>query len=352
MSQFLKPGKLYFLGEKDLLTGEHTKYVKIGLVYGEKDISSRIKEHQTGNPKEIFDYHTIEMMGVSKIENLMHKLFAQNRLVREWFIFDDTQLKEAIQKAEELKKELESNAEFLSKAESASEAKPEDLTDSRSPSSDELSLLEKIKNLKLENIRMNFEQSVLETKLKRAMQNHTGIEGILKAEPKKESDSLDTARLKKEHPEIHAKYIETKEGFKRDFKIELKSPSTPKLIGERYKQLKEEEEQIPQLYSQLNQIELKLTDDLKSLHFQYLEVFGKVEALEYELIMNTMILEGRCGYSKGIEEVCSYDFKEKTTNTFSKDKFKEEHPDLYSQYLKVGDTEVKYTLLDYRPYAG
>ena len=54
MSQFLKPGKLYFLGEKDLLTGEHTKYVKIGLVYGEKDVSARIKEHQTGNPRAIW----------------------------------------------------------------------------------------------------------------------------------------------------------------------------------------------------------------------------------------------------------------------------------------------------------
>ncbi len=53
MSQFLKPGKLYFLGEKDLLTGEHTKYIKIGLVYGEKDVSARTKEHQTGNPREI-----------------------------------------------------------------------------------------------------------------------------------------------------------------------------------------------------------------------------------------------------------------------------------------------------------
>ena len=335
-----------------MLTGEHTKYVKIGLVYGEKETSKRILEHQTGNPRAIFDYHTIEMMGVSKIENLMHKLFAQNRLVREWFIFDENQLKDAIQKAEELKKEMESNAEFLSKAEPASEAKPEDLTDSRSPSSEEFSLLEKIKNLKLESIRLNFEQSVLESKLKLAMKDHTGIEGILIAEPKKESDGLDTARLKKEHPELHAKYIEPKEAFKRDFKIEMKSPTTPKLIGERYKQLKEQEEQIPQLYSQLNQTELKLTDDLKSLHFQYLEVFGKVEAIDYEINMSTLILQGMCGYSKGIEEVCIYDFKEKITNTFSKDKFEKEHPDLYQKYLKTGETEVKYTVLDYRPYAG
>jgi hypothetical protein len=44
MSQFLKPGKLYFLGEKDLLTGELSKFVKIGLLNGEeRDIESRIK---------------------------------------------------------------------------------------------------------------------------------------------------------------------------------------------------------------------------------------------------------------------------------------------------------------------
>ena len=71
MSQFLKPGKLYFLGEKDLLTGEKSKYVKIGLVNGEeRDTESRIKEHQTGNPRKIFDYHTIELKGISTIETL------------------------------------------------------------------------------------------------------------------------------------------------------------------------------------------------------------------------------------------------------------------------------------------
>lgn len=46
----LTKGQLYFLREKDYLTGEISRYVKIGLVRNQKETEERISEHQTGKP--------------------------------------------------------------------------------------------------------------------------------------------------------------------------------------------------------------------------------------------------------------------------------------------------------------
>ena len=50
----LKRGSIYFLKEKDYLTGEITRFTKIGLVRADKKTESRISEHQTGNTRYIY----------------------------------------------------------------------------------------------------------------------------------------------------------------------------------------------------------------------------------------------------------------------------------------------------------
>ena len=49
----LTPGEIYFLGEKDLKTGENSPFVKIGLVRENESrgTADRLKDHQTGNPR-------------------------------------------------------------------------------------------------------------------------------------------------------------------------------------------------------------------------------------------------------------------------------------------------------------
>ena len=68
----LTKGQLYFLREKDYLTGEISRYVKLGLVRNEKRTEKRIGEHQTGNPREIYDYCSIESPFVEHLETLIH----------------------------------------------------------------------------------------------------------------------------------------------------------------------------------------------------------------------------------------------------------------------------------------
>ena len=49
----LTPGTLYIDRDRDVLTGEWGRYIKIGIVRNEREASRRSKEHQTGNPRRI-----------------------------------------------------------------------------------------------------------------------------------------------------------------------------------------------------------------------------------------------------------------------------------------------------------
>ena len=100
----LTPGELYFIRERDKQTSEISRYVKIGLVKEKDDRASkeRALEHQTGNPRELLIHAVIKTPAISEIENIVHGLFAPERVSGEWFDFSEAKLKEAMATAQEL----------------------------------------------------------------------------------------------------------------------------------------------------------------------------------------------------------------------------------------------------------
>ena len=100
----LTPGELYFIRERDKQTKEISRYVKIGLVKENDDRASRERalEHQTGNPRELLIHKVIKTPAISEIENIVHGLFATERVSGEWFDFTDKKLAEAIETAQNL----------------------------------------------------------------------------------------------------------------------------------------------------------------------------------------------------------------------------------------------------------
>ena len=94
----LTPGELYFIRERDKQTKEISRYVKIGLVKEKDDRASkeRALEHQTGNPRELLIHKVIKTPAISEIENIVHGLFATERVSGEWFDFSESKLQEAI----------------------------------------------------------------------------------------------------------------------------------------------------------------------------------------------------------------------------------------------------------------
>jgi len=102
----LTPGHLYFINEKDIVSGKNTDFYKIGIVRqsDERDSKNRLLEHQTGNPRKLIIVESFSMPAVEAVETNLHYLFARNRVMGEWMKFTKAELAGAIKKAKELKK--------------------------------------------------------------------------------------------------------------------------------------------------------------------------------------------------------------------------------------------------------
>ncbi|MBT60729.1 MAG: hypothetical protein CMA63_04155 [Euryarchaeota archaeon] len=79
-------GEIYCIREVDFISKNPTVYVKLGKT--KRDTNQRLKEHQTGNPRQEtaeFVFHT-DMM--SSLEKYLHYHFANDCVNSEWFVID------------------------------------------------------------------------------------------------------------------------------------------------------------------------------------------------------------------------------------------------------------------------
>lgn len=102
----MKIGEIYFIRERDRLTGERTNYVKIGIVGDvERGSQKRLQDHQTANPRDLELHHVTPTPSPFMVEKFLHQRFGPNRVRSEWFALSDRELTEAVQLSERLAKE-------------------------------------------------------------------------------------------------------------------------------------------------------------------------------------------------------------------------------------------------------
>jgi hypothetical protein len=102
----MKVGEVYFICERDRLDGTRTGCVKIGIVEDANQSSQkRLKQHQTGNPRDLELHHVTQTPAPHRVETFLHKRFGPNRARSEWFRLSDAELDLAVQAAEEMAKE-------------------------------------------------------------------------------------------------------------------------------------------------------------------------------------------------------------------------------------------------------
>lgn len=102
----VKVGQIYFIRERDRIDGGSSSYVKIGMVNDtSRDSQERLRDHQTGNPRDLELHHVTETPGPFRVERFLHQRFGPNRVRSEWFRLSDDELAVAIQTAEQLAKE-------------------------------------------------------------------------------------------------------------------------------------------------------------------------------------------------------------------------------------------------------
>ena len=103
-------GQIYFLDEIDP-RGPQSNYIKIGKISpNDKGRSSldRLKEHQTGNPRQLNERYVLETLAdVSKLESILHNSFSTRRIRDEWFITQKGNIDSFVEKAKEINIALE-----------------------------------------------------------------------------------------------------------------------------------------------------------------------------------------------------------------------------------------------------
>lgn len=165
----LKRGNVYFLRERDYITGEVSPYVKIGLVREDRDAAARFAEHQTGNPREILDYKTMESPFVEHLETQLHYRFADKWITGEWFKLDENILAEAVTEAEKIIREQYEFEPAIHK--SYELAKTECSEEERKPSDEEKGLWEKLIEKKLQMDSAAAEKAIIESHHRKPYQN-------------------------------------------------------------------------------------------------------------------------------------------------------------------------------------
>lgn len=110
-------GEIYFIRERDYITGEVSRYVKIGLTRDDRVSTARQGDHQTGNPRELFLHHAEKVDMVQTVEKTLHWQFAAKRVTGEWFLLDNRTLEEAVAKCRALGVEFQSHIDAIRAAE-------------------------------------------------------------------------------------------------------------------------------------------------------------------------------------------------------------------------------------------
>ena len=79
-------GWIYLIGQRD----DPNKF-KIGVTKG--SIEKRLKKLQTGNAEELYVLKNFQTETPFTLEKMLHRHFAPNRMVGEWFYLNDDDIK-------------------------------------------------------------------------------------------------------------------------------------------------------------------------------------------------------------------------------------------------------------------
>ncbi|PWL31324.1 MAG: hypothetical protein DCO96_03780 [Fluviicola sp. XM-24bin1] len=344
----LTPGQLYFLRERDFLTGEISRYVKIGLVRDEKETAKRIAEHQTGNPREIYDYRSIGSPFVEHVETLMHYWFAPKWITGEWFNMNEEEIDDAIEIAEKIIREQQDSKDTIERSYELGSV--ESTGETIEASEDAQKVWEELTQAKVEMDALAARKKIIDHKLRKALGNAGGIEGVLSVSFKEGGIRFDDKLLLEDHPELHEEYS-TKETSS------VTGPFTVK--GK--KALKKENPELSNEVKSLEKIDLDVSDidfeksvepteQIKALHADYINIQREAYIKDWHYTGLEARLKILTADSDGIDGLCGWKRELKHKASFDKKRFEEDHPELAKKYTRKSPDNFAVNIFSWRNY--
>ena len=369
-----KPGEIYFIHEKDVITGVRSPYTKIGLVGDkvsqdeteeldavptenlEESVNTfqslrtsrdRIKEHQTGNSGVLlFDENVpvVRSGAISTTEKAIHERFAHLRIRGEWFMLNDQELKSAIELANNLAKQVENNAKAYSLATSFGEQ--ESNKEILKPDSELSDFTEQLRKTMKALSEKNNRAIKIEQIIAKAMTNAIELEGVAAWTFKKPSRTFNSDLAKALDPDFYERSMVAKvSGI---FRVS--------------KQLKAENESLDKEKAVFiaNEQSIQLTvprpKDIENLHKEYLKLVGEINELNWEASFGKAFIKSKMETAKEIEGIATW------TRSMSEPTFKSE---IFKKLLTIsgrkediekclnplsGEPSYSFKVLKLRPY--
>ena len=346
----LTEGTLYINRDRDFRTGKWGEYVKIGIVRGDRNAADRNLEHQTGNPREILTIHELFSPMVEHLETQLHHRFASHWVHGEWFEMDEETVDNLVLK--EANKIIAEQNESLEDFQAKIELKDTLSTDSvRAPNNEEQQVAKLCFDAREALTIASAKKDIIDAKIRIAIGENNGIEGIANLVYKQGSPSFDKKKFMKENETLAEQYMEDRED-KLSGSISLaKGKSLADLDSELSDALAEAKSEIPKFKPDLKGETPRSMNGLQELHAMYVESMRDVAIASWEFERMRARLVKLLGNDKGIEEIITYNrvMKEQAP-AFNSTRFKNENPEIYQSYLKEGKESVAVAILPYRAY--
>ena len=327
-------GTLYFLRDMDNLTGEKSIYVKIGIVNKDRTTGSRMKDHQTGNPRAIVSEHILEDVPFIRfLEKYLHYFYNDRRISGEWFVMDNDFLeKDVLKEAKRIRKEQLKFENDIYLAEKLSTQISNE--ESRKANKAELKLRDDYNQLMLDKEIANANVSITRSALLQAIGKVGFVDGVYHLTKAKDSITFDSTKFKNNNKILYDTYCFEKEGGFHNKFIVLGGEKLKKADEPLYNKVKDlpKEAYKETMISKVK----KRSTKIETLHWNWMKAMRESKLLEWEEIKLDAQLKVAIGHYNQIDEVCTWERKPKDpTLAFNKDLLKQDHPQEYLNYLTV-----------------
>jgi hypothetical protein len=348
----LKDGTIYFLRERSVGDGSFTPYCKIGLVANDRTTAQRIKEHQTGNPREIVEVFSVSCCAVTSLETYLHERYATARISGEWFRLPEDQCNEAIDEARATAELLLTKSELI--ASSRALKSVESTEPQRPPTPDEELLHEELLDLHKELLRIREQQALIELEIRQLMGAQPGIRGVVDVVFTDPTSQFNQQRFQAEHPELHERFLVPQpDRLSSTFRLSGKPTARglEKSMLDEKKRLKALTDAIV-IDASAPAMETK-PEGVDVLQEKYLTCLRQRSGLQLQVDLRESALQAACGRAEGIEGVCDWRREHKpVAPKFDEVAFRASDQALYDRFVEEKPATPRVSLKPYRPLPG
>ncbi len=348
MAISLKGGRIYFLRERDYLSGEISPYVKIGLVRNNKSTEDRIAEHQTGNPRQILDYKTLLSPFVEYLETQLHYRFAHRWISGEWFLLDPEELGSAIGEAESLISEFRQQEESI--AYSMELSKRISNSAEREANEQEKSTWEALCKIKLRKDELEARKAILKSQLCSKLNSASRVDGVVSVISKTPAPSFNVKLLAEMNPEIYQTYCNLEKttlsgSFSIRGKKQLKNEN-PSLYEAKNAARKE----LSQPKLDVSKASVERDSEIEALHAEYIDIQRALYINDWRYQTLEAQLKVAVDQAEGLIGLCGWKRTMQTKTVFNINQFKSERADLYKEFVTTGQPTIAVSINTWRPY--